>query len=803
MNASSRILPEKLGKYEVRREVGRGGMGIVYEGFDPLIDRRVALKTFINEFFDGTQSDNLLTRLRREAQAAGRLSHPNIIAVYEYGEDVVPTRTAARPRPHSSRWSSSRAARSRAISKPTSASRCAKSNASCPSCSTRSNIRMRTASYIATSKPANIILLKDGSVKVADFGVARIESSTLTQVGTVLGSPSYMSPEQFMGQTVDGRSDLYSAGVVLYQLLTAEVPFTGAFTTIMHKVLNDSPPPPSALNFQVPKGYDAILRRAMAKRPDERYQTAAEFKQAIQSASSGAAQAGAAQAGAAAAGNQTMMRPGAAGPGAVRAASSPPRPRALSPALLFTLLALALAGTAAAYFMLGPRFGLPLTAKLEPAAGPPARPAAGAPNGSDAGTTGGGTADGQGGGGDGGSAIISAVGLADPSDPRYSNDAAGLERTVWRDARREVVAKAAALYVDPDSINANYPIVRDKLLAHSDEFIKTVLDQSPPQMSQYGLMVGTMRASVDVREVQKTLNQISHDDRIDFIRNNGDPRISVTVRAAQPGDDGGAPAPRSPAAENLLKERIHSFGFTVVDDASAKPPADFHVDGEVRFKRLSAKLAASGLTIEKFVITSWTVKAINTRTGEEIYHNTAIPEKQSWASQELALQDVGSADRRGVHQDVLPAVLRLQTEEGPAALLRSAGHGRDPGARRNQLESGRAQCRAGAAAGQRSRRRHAALGGQRLRGESRRAGPAGPPQSQARDHLLHAARGRRCSRDPYRIFEHLHDRCDAQAAAKCATGITDGSAAIAYSGCRQGSEFVASGADLIEPASAT
>ncbi|HMD72737.1 MAG TPA: serine/threonine-protein kinase [Steroidobacteraceae bacterium] len=646
MNAPTRILPAKLGKYEVRREVGRGGMGIVYEGFDPLIDRRVALKTFINEFFDGTQSDNLLTRLRREAQAAGRLSHPNIIAVYEYGEDSVPdadggeTKTAfiamefIEGRSLESYFEANERFPVREIER----------------------IMAELLDALEYShahgvvhrdiKPANIILLKDGSVKVADFGVARIESSTLTQVGTVLGSPSYMSPEQFMGQTVDGRSDLYSAGVVLYQLLTAEVPFTGAFTTIMHKVLNDSPPPPSALNFQVPKGYDAILRRAMAKRPDERYQTAAEFKQAILSASSGAAQAGAAQAaGAPEGGNQTVMRPQTPqAPGAVRPASNATRPRALSPAMLFTLLALLLASAAAAYFVLGPRFGLPLTAKLGPASPPPAQGADRAPRASDEAAVGS-SAGGQSGGGEGGSAIISAVGLADPSDPRYSNDPAGLERTVWRDARREVVAKAAALYVDPNSINANYPIVRDKLLAHSDEFIKTVLDQSTPQMSQYGLMVGTMRASVNVREVQKTLNQISHDDRIEFIRNNGDPRISVTVRAGQPGDeanaDPNAQAPRSPVAENLLKERIRSFGFTVVDDASAKPPADFRVEGEVHFKRLSAKLAASGLTIEKFVITSWTVKAIDAKSGEEIYHNTAIPEKQSWASQELALQDVG------------------------------------------------------------------------------------------------------------------------------------------------------------------
>jgi eukaryotic-like serine/threonine-protein kinase len=646
MNASSRILPQKLGKYEVRREVGRGGMGIVYEGFDPLIDRRVALKTFINEFFDGTQSDNLLTRLRREAQAAGRLSHPNIIAVYEYGEDVVPnveggeTKTAfiamefIEGRSLESYFEANERFPMREVERIMS--------------ELLDALEYSHAHGVVHRdiKPANIILLKDGSVKVADFGVARIESSTLTQVGTVLGSPSYMSPEQFMAQTVDGRSDLYSAGVVLYQLLTAEVPFTGAFTTIMHKVLNDSPPPPSALNFQVPKGFDEILRRAMAKRPDERYQTAGEFKQAIAAANSAAPLAQTAAAGAL--GNQTMMRPQTAAalgaPLANAAGTTPPRSRGLSPAVLFTLLALLAAGAAAAYFVLGPRFGLPLTAKLnggQVLPGPTPPPSDALPAGSDA-SPARSAADAQ---GDGDSAIISAVGLADPSDPRYANDQAGLERTVWNDARREVVAKAAALYVEPNSINANYPIVREKLLAHSDEFIKTVLDQSTPEMSQYGLMVGTMRASVNVREVQKMLNQISHDERVDFIRNNGDPRISVSIRAANPsGDanaDANAAAQPSPVAENLLKDHIRSFGFAVVDDASAKPPADFHVDGEVRFKRLSAKLAASGLTIEKFVITSWTVKAVNTKTGEEIYHNTAIPEKQSWASQELAMQDVG------------------------------------------------------------------------------------------------------------------------------------------------------------------
>ncbi len=130
-------------------------------------------------------------------------------------------------------------------------------------------------------KPANIILLKNGTVKVADFGIARIESSNLTQAGAVLGTPAYMSPEQFMGQTVDGRSDLFSAGVILYQFLTGDKPFTGTLTTIMHKVLKEEPPAPSELNVQVPRQFDALMIQALAKRPEERFQTAQEFAAAI------------------------------------------------------------------------------------------------------------------------------------------------------------------------------------------------------------------------------------------------------------------------------------------------------------------------------------------------------------------------------------------------------------------------------------------------------------------------------------------------------------------------------------------
>ncbi|HMK84772.1 MAG TPA: hypothetical protein VK437_02340, partial [Steroidobacteraceae bacterium] len=240
----------------------------------------------------------------------------------------------------------------------------------------------------------------------------------------------------------------------------------------------------------------------------------------------------------------------------------------------------------------------------------------------------------------GDAAIISAVGVVGPAaDPRQ--DPTATERMVWLDARRQLIAKAAALYVQPSSLNANYAIVRTKLLAHSDDFITGVLQQQQPQTTRDGATFGILRASVSVRDVQKSLNQISHDERVEFIRNNGNPKIAVSVRTFLPETDAAAGPQRSSVAENLLKERIRSFGFTVVDADSARPVADFRVDSEVRFKKLSAKLPASGLVIEKFLLTSWTVRAVDVKSGEEIYHNTTMPEKQGWATEELALQDVG------------------------------------------------------------------------------------------------------------------------------------------------------------------
>jgi len=265
----------KLGKYEIRGELGRGAMGVVYEGYDPLIERVVALKTIRADQLVGENARDIIARFRREAQAAGRLSHPNIVSIYDFGDDAGVWYIAMEY------------IKGRELKDYFEAHE---------RFTTADAVRILTQILAALGyshrlgvvhrdiKPANIILLPDGSVKVADFGIAHIESSELTQVGTLLGTPSYMSPEQIQGLPIDGRSDLFSVGVILYQFLTGERPFTGSSTITMRKVLEENPLPPSRFNVQLPGVMDAVVRKALEKRADDRYQTADEFAEALQAA---------------------------------------------------------------------------------------------------------------------------------------------------------------------------------------------------------------------------------------------------------------------------------------------------------------------------------------------------------------------------------------------------------------------------------------------------------------------------------------------------------------------------------------
>jgi eukaryotic-like serine/threonine-protein kinase len=267
--------PEKLGKYELRGTLGRGAMGIVYDGWDPLIDRRVAIKTVRLVDADDEETAEALARFKREAQAAGRLTHPNIVAVYDYGEvnDI-----AFIVMEFASGKSLKTVLDEQKRLPPRDAVRIMEQVLAGLAYSHGRGVVHRDI------KPGNIIIVEGGQVKIADFGIARIESSSMTSVGTVMGTPAYMPPEQFLGEPVDARSDLYAAGVMAFQLLSGKRPYEGSMTTIMQKVLNAERPPPVSSSSDVPAAFDAVVARAMARIPADRFASADEFAAALRAA---------------------------------------------------------------------------------------------------------------------------------------------------------------------------------------------------------------------------------------------------------------------------------------------------------------------------------------------------------------------------------------------------------------------------------------------------------------------------------------------------------------------------------------
>jgi len=267
---------EQLGKYRIDSVLGKGAMGTVYKAYDPHIARVVALKTIRKELLDDGHEQQLISRFQNEAQAAGRLNHPNIVAVYDYGEDngaayiameyidgvALNTRLQnqePRQMPQVIDWMR----------------------------------QLLDALHYAHAKgvvhrdvkPANLIITTENQVKVTDFGIARIDTSVLTQTGSMIGTPSYMSPEQFCGELVDGRSDVFSAGIVLYQLITGERPFSGSASMVMQQILNQTPVAPSSLNPTLDPQFDAVIRQALAKRPDDRFDSALNFLIALEALS--------------------------------------------------------------------------------------------------------------------------------------------------------------------------------------------------------------------------------------------------------------------------------------------------------------------------------------------------------------------------------------------------------------------------------------------------------------------------------------------------------------------------------------
>jgi eukaryotic-like serine/threonine-protein kinase len=261
-----------VGKYELRHQIGRGAMGIVYEAFDTVIERRVALKMLRTDVYAPEQLPDVRARFKREAHSAGRLSHPNIVTIFDYGEhegvpyiamDLMTGEELSRSLESGARMALSQVVRVM-------------------------DQLLAALAYAHDAgvvhrdiKPSNVFVLRDATIKVVDFGLARIEASNLTETGTLLGTPAYMSPEQFLGLPADARSDIFSAGVMLYQMLTGDRPFTGSPSTIMQKVLRQDPVEPSVLNPSLSASWDTLIKRALAKKPDDRLQSARQFSESV------------------------------------------------------------------------------------------------------------------------------------------------------------------------------------------------------------------------------------------------------------------------------------------------------------------------------------------------------------------------------------------------------------------------------------------------------------------------------------------------------------------------------------------
>ena len=268
------VHPTRLGKYPITGVIGEGAMGVVYKGFDPVIERPVAIKTIHRQLSgsDGTAS-SYAARFRNEAQAVGRLSHPGIVAIYEYGEDKD---TAFIAMEYVEGRTLSQLLASTPLPNEPTIVRVMEQLLAALDCAHRAGVWHRDI------KPANIIVTAAGQLKVTDFGIARIETNAITLVTSIIGTPGYIAPEQYLGAPLDHRIDVFAAGVLLYRMLTGDSPFAGAPEAVMYKTVNEHPRPPSeASGGKRSTSFDAVVAKALAKKPEDRHASAEAFRQAL------------------------------------------------------------------------------------------------------------------------------------------------------------------------------------------------------------------------------------------------------------------------------------------------------------------------------------------------------------------------------------------------------------------------------------------------------------------------------------------------------------------------------------------
>jgi eukaryotic-like serine/threonine-protein kinase len=256
--------PERIGRYQVLERIGRGAMGIVYRARDEAMGREVALKVLTADIED---DPDIRTRFLREAEAAARLSHPNIITIFDVGEEgerffiVMELLRGATLKDFLKQPDGARLERRIDLMVQLAAGLGAAHNASV---------------YHRDIKPGNVFVRTDGLLKILDFGVARLASSSMTASGFIVGTPDYMSPEQARGLEVDARSDIFSLGGVFYFMLTGRKPFPASdLPTLFHQIQGDEPPPP--IGADAPGELVEVIMRALAKKKEERYQTCQEL----------------------------------------------------------------------------------------------------------------------------------------------------------------------------------------------------------------------------------------------------------------------------------------------------------------------------------------------------------------------------------------------------------------------------------------------------------------------------------------------------------------------------------------------
>ncbi len=268
---------KSLGRYQIKGVLGKGAMGLVYDGLDPGLNRRVAIKTILVKQLDEEMARMYSRRFEREVRAVARLNHPNIVQVYDYGSEGDIAYIVMEYLKGKELKDYFDAGQRFDI---------------------KSSFRMMGELLDALQfahdagiihrdvKPANVMVDSGGHVKLTDFGVARVVDpdaapGEATQTGTVVGTPAYMSPEQIQGEPLDHRTDIFSAGIILYQFLTGQKPFEGTQWALAKKIIQDNPVWPSKL-VQIPNSIDRVVARALAKKPEARYQSARAFADALQ-----------------------------------------------------------------------------------------------------------------------------------------------------------------------------------------------------------------------------------------------------------------------------------------------------------------------------------------------------------------------------------------------------------------------------------------------------------------------------------------------------------------------------------------